>query len=62
MNKKNIIIIGVLALGSYLFWLYRGRKKNFTNEDKSYRKVYENQHNLSKFEMPKFGKPTYIEN
>lgn len=62
MNKKKIIIIGVLALGSYLFWLYRGRKKNFTSDEKSSHKVYENQHNLSKFEMPQFGKPTYIEN
>lgn len=62
MNKKQIIVLGVLALGSYLFWLYKGRKKNFISADNSSRKVYENQHNLSKFEVPQFGKPTYIEN
>jgi hypothetical protein len=62
MKKKEIIILGVLALGSYLFWLYRGSKKNFVTDDNSLHKVYGNQQNLSKFEVPKFGKPTYIEN
>jgi hypothetical protein len=60
MKKKNIIIVGVLALGSYLFWRYRSSKKNF---DGMYQNKYKDtpiQDNLAKFDMPRFGKPTYI--
>ena len=61
MKKKNIIIIGVLALGSYLFWRYRSSKKNFSGFPKSTYKEQPIQDNLAKFGLPKFGKSTYIE-
>jgi hypothetical protein len=61
MKKKNIIIVGVLALGSYLFWRYRSSKKNFDGMYQSKLKQEPIQDNLAKFGMPKFGKPIYIE-
>ena len=60
MKKKNIIIVGVLALGSYLFWRYRSSKKNFSGMHESKYKEEPIQDNLAKFGIPKFGKPTYI--
>ena len=60
MKKKNIIIVGVLALGSYLFWRYRSSKKNFAGMHESKFKQVPIQDNLAKFDMPRFGKPTYI--
>jgi hypothetical protein len=62
MKKRNIIILGVLALGSYLFWRYRGTKKSFYGFTKSTYKEELIQDNLYKFGMPKFGVPKYIEN
>jgi len=63
MKKRNIIItLGVLALGSYLFWHYRGTKKSFSGFPKSTYKEEPIQDNLYKFGMPKFGVPEYIEN
>jgi hypothetical protein len=61
MKKKNIIIIGVLALGSYLFWRYSSNKKNFSGFPKSTYKEEPIQNNLAKFGLPNFGKPVYIE-
>jgi len=61
MKKKNILILGVLALGSYLFWRYSRPKKNFTSLHRNDYKEEPIQDNLSNFEMPSFGKPTYIE-
>jgi hypothetical protein len=61
MKKKNIIIVGVLALGSYLFWRYRSNKKNFSGMHQSKFKQVPIKDNLSTFGMPKFGKPIYIE-
>jgi hypothetical protein len=61
MKKKNIIIVGVLALGSYLFWRYRSSKKNFAGMHQSKFKQVPIQDNLAKFDMPNFGKPIYIE-
>jgi hypothetical protein len=61
MKKKNIIIVGVLALGSYLFWRYRSSKKNFAGMHQSKYKQVPIQDNLAKFDMPNFGKPIYIE-
>jgi hypothetical protein len=61
MKKKNIIIVGVLALGSYLFWRYRSSKKNFDGMHQSKFKQVPIKDNLSTFGMPKFGKPIYIE-
>jgi hypothetical protein len=62
MKKRNIIILGVLALGSYLFWRYKGNKKSFSGFPKSTYKEEPIQDNLYKFGMPKFGVPEYIEN
>jgi hypothetical protein len=61
MKKKNILIVGVLALGSYLFWRYRSSKKNFSGMHQSKYKQEPIQDNLAKFGMPNFGKPIYIE-
>jgi hypothetical protein len=61
MKKKNIIIVGVLALGSYLFWRYSSSKKSFAGMHENKYKEMPIRDNLSKFDMPKFGKPTYIE-
>jgi hypothetical protein len=61
MKKKNIIILGVLALGSYLFWRYSSSKKNFAGMHENKYKQEPIQDNLSIFDMPKFGKPIYIE-
>jgi hypothetical protein len=61
MKKKNIIIVGVLALGSYLFWRYRSSKKNFAGMHENNYKQLPIRDNLTTFDMPKFGKPTYIE-
>ena len=62
MKKKNIIILGVLALGSYLFWRYKDSKKSFSGFPKSTYKEEPIQDNLYKFGLPKFGVPEYIEN
>jgi hypothetical protein len=61
MKKKNIIIVGVLALGSYLFWRYRSNKKNFAGMHQSRYKQVPIKDNLSTFNMPRLGKPIYIE-
>ena len=62
MKKKNIIFLGVLALGTYLFWYYSKKKKNFSGFPKSTYKEELIQDNLYKFGLPKFGVPEYIEN
>jgi hypothetical protein len=59
MKKKTAIIIGVLALGSYLFWRYKRPKKNFYGMHQNVYKETPIKDNLAKFGMPKFGKPTY---
>ena len=61
MKKKNIIIVGVLALGSYLFWRYTSSKKNFAGMHENKYKQVPIKDNLSIFDMPSFGKPIYIE-
>ena len=62
MKKKNIIILGVLALGSYLFWRYNRPKNNVVGFlPKSTYKEEPIQDILYKFGMPKYGKPIYIE-
>ena len=53
--------MGVLALGSYLFWRYRSSKKNFAGMHQSKYKQVPIKDNLSTFDMPRFGKPVYIE-
>jgi hypothetical protein len=60
MKKKNILLLGVLALGSYLFWRYSRPKKNFTSLHRNDYKEEPIQDNLSKFGMPRFGRPEYI--
>ena len=50
-----------MALGSYLFWRYTSSKKNFAGMHENKYKEEPIQDNLSNFDMPKFGKPTYIE-
>ena len=60
MKKKNILLLGVLALGSYLFWRYSKTTKNFTSLHENNYKEEPIQDNLSKFGMPRFGKPEYI--
>jgi hypothetical protein len=60
MKKKNILLVGVLALGSYLFWRYSKTKKNFSGFPKSTYKEEPVQDILYKFGMPEFGKPEYI--
>jgi hypothetical protein len=61
MKNKTAIIIGVLALGSYLFWRYNRPKKNFYGLHQSVYKESPIKDNLAKFGLPKFGKPVYIE-
>ena len=61
MKKETILIVGVLALGAYLFWRNKTTKKNFYGLHENKYKQAPIQDNLAKFGLPKFGVPTYIE-